>query len=65
MINFDKYGGRRYVFSWAGLLMSFFLCAAGEVNGSEFVASLGILSGIYTASNTTQKIKGVKNDSSN
>lgn len=64
-MNFDKYGGRRYVFSWAGLLMSFVLCAAECMSGAEFVAALGILSAIYTASNTTQKIKGVKNDSAN
>jgi len=64
-MNFDRFGGRRYVFSWAGLLMSFVLCATKCMSGGEFVAALGILSGIYTAANTTQKIKGVKNDSSN
>jgi hypothetical protein len=35
------------------------------MNGGEFVAALGLLSGIYTAANTTQKIKGGNNDSSN
>lgn len=62
-MNFDKLGGRRYVFSWAGLIMSFILCATKCMAGGEFVAALGILSAIYNAANTTQKIKGVKNDS--
>lgn len=64
-MNFEKYGGRRYIFAWARLGFSFILCATKCMNGGEFVAALGLLSGIYTAANTTQKIKGGNNDSSN
>jgi len=64
-MNFDKYGGRRYIFAWAGLVFSFILCITDCMNGGEFVAALGLLSGIYTAANTTQKLKGANNDSSN
>lgn len=64
-MNFDKYGGRRYIFAGAGLLMSFILCACKCMNGSEFVAALGLLSGIYTAANTTQKLKGKTDDPTN
>jgi hypothetical protein len=53
----SKLGGRRYVYALLGLVASFVLCICGKLTGEQFVAALTLLATIYTAANTTQKVK--------
>ena len=54
-MNFDRFGGRRYILAQMVFLASCLLLAIGKLSGGEWVTvTLGI-AGVYVAGNVAQR----------
>lgn len=61
-MNFDKYGGRRFILAVGSLVVSSIMLAWGKIIGAEYVTLCSMTYGMYIAGNGWQKHIEVKKD---
>ena len=54
-MNFDRFGGRRYVLAQEVFLASCILLALGKIDGGEWVTVRLGIAGVYVVGNVTQR----------